>query len=53
VASHEGRAGGPPTSAGNYQRFAELTSGLRRLYPHAPARSFGPEDLVTVTLYSR
>jgi mannosyltransferase len=53
VASHEGRAGGPPASAENYRRFAELTAGLRRLYPRAPVRSFGPEDLVTVTLYSR
>jgi mannosyltransferase len=53
VASHEGRAGGPPASRVNYQRFAELTAGLGRLYPLARSWNFGAQGVVTVTLYSR
>jgi Dolichyl-phosphate-mannose-protein mannosyltransferase len=53
VSSHEGRAGGPPASQANYQRFAALTSGLRGLYPRVWSADFGAQGLVTLTLYSR
>jgi mannosyltransferase len=53
VASHEGRAGGPPASAANYRRFISLTRALTQLYPSSVTRSFAPLQVVTVTLYSR
>jgi mannosyltransferase len=53
LSSHEGKAGGPPLSRGNYVRFVELTGGLRREYPVAHSASFGVDALVTVTLYAR
>lgn len=53
VASHEGRAGGPPASEANYRRFAALTSGLRRLYPRVSSANFGAQGVVTLTRYSR
>jgi 4-amino-4-deoxy-L-arabinose transferase-like glycosyltransferase len=53
VASHEGKVGGPPTSHGNYVRFHQLTSSLRRHFPAAPrSLTFSPAGVVTVTLYS-
>lgn len=53
VASHEGKVGGPPVSHGNYVRFVQLTSGLRRQYPAARTLQFGQAGVVTLTLYSR
>jgi hypothetical protein len=53
VASHEGRAGGPPASQLNYERFATLTGGLRRLYPRVWRADFGAQGVVTLSLYSR
>ncbi len=53
LSSHEGRAGGPPLSRGNYVRFVELTSGVRREYPVTRSASFGVAGLITVTLYAR
>lgn len=53
VASHEGKVGGPPVSRGNYARFLQLTSGLRRQYPGTSTLQFGQAGVVTVTLYSR
>jgi mannosyltransferase len=53
VASHEGRAGGPPASAANYRAFISLTNQLGRLYPRSRSASFAPLRVVTVTLYSR
>jgi hypothetical protein len=53
VASHEGKAGGPPISSANYRRFSALTSGLRAGFPRTEARTFGAPGVATVTLYSR
>jgi hypothetical protein len=53
VASHEGRAGGPPISQGNYLRYLALTNGLRSEYQDVSSQSFSTENVVTVTLYSR
>jgi mannosyltransferase len=53
VASHEGRAGGPPASQANYRRFAALTSGLRRRYPALWRADFGAQGVVTLARYSR
>ena len=52
VASHEGRAGGPPASAANFRRFTSLTGELGRLYPSSHTLSFAALRVVTVTLYS-
>jgi hypothetical protein len=53
VSSHEGRVGGPPVSRGNYLRFGELAGGLSAGYPRSGNSSFGYQDAVTVTLFSR
>jgi mannosyltransferase len=53
VASHEGRAGGPPISKRNYARFRRLVAGLRSGYASSATRSFGARGVVTVTLYAR
>jgi mannosyltransferase len=53
VTSHEGRAGGPPASRTNYQRFAALTGGLHHLYGSVWSANFGAQGVVTLSLYSR
>jgi mannosyltransferase len=53
LASHEGRAGGPPASAANYRRFNVLSEGLARVYPRSSTLSFGAQGVVALTLYAR